>query len=82
LATIPSKSISQQAPVKRDPGAINVIRILQWRVCIDPRQPPFFAELTSLEPCEPTELALQTLGKPVMRGVLTVQEKVDLSTEN
>lgn len=49
---------------------------------IDPQQPPFFAEVTSLELCDPTELALQMLGKPVMCGVLTILEKVDLSTEN
>jgi hypothetical protein len=40
---------------------------------IDPREPVFIAELTSLEPCESTVEALALLrDKPAMRGTLTV----------
>jgi predicted transcriptional regulator len=40
----------------------------------DPKVSPFRAEVTSLEPCTSTVLALSLMRhKPAMRGVLTVQ---------
>jgi hypothetical protein len=46
---------------------------------LDPTQPPFTAELTSLESCASTVPALALLrDRPAMRGVLTVREMVDL----
>jgi hypothetical protein len=46
---------------------------------IDPKRPLFLAELTSLEPCTSTVVPLMLMShEPTMRGVLTIQEMVNL----
>ncbi|HLJ26497.1 MAG TPA: hypothetical protein VKY85_07290 [Candidatus Angelobacter sp.] len=47
----------------------------------DPRQRPFIAQLTSLEPCNAQDPALALLGKPTMRGILTVQGPADFGPQ-
>ena len=49
----------------------------------DPKQALFNAELTSLEPCTSTVLALSLMRhKPAMRGVLTIQGPINLETQH
>lgn len=46
------------------------------RYCID-SGPAFWAALTFLEHCQPTDGTLRLLGKPVLRCVLTVRKVLD-----
>jgi len=49
---------------------------------LDEQHAPFSAHLTSLEPCATTIPALALLGKPVMRGVLTVHGAINTEKED